>query len=369
MKQRKLRTGFTTGATATACAVAGWHYKHGISCNPVSILFPDGEEREIPLHSIRQEEEAIIVTAYKDGGDDIDCTNRAEIAVTLTLSDEKERVEDHSFELQKKRLIIRGGKGVGIVTRKGLDVPRGKYAINPTPQKMLLDNMQSLPYPLKQNLIITISVPEGEKLARKTLNPQLGIVGGISILGTSGIVVPCSHKAYNDTISILIRGCITEKIETISLVTGGRSFRSLQELYPTMQEIAFIRVGDFIEHAITEAQKYGLKKIIVGCMAGKLAKYALGYSYTHAATIRTSMHDLSNILREENISDNHIIEECKTALSVRSFLEELSEEEQKRVIDILAQKAIQTFQQWANDLSFTIILLNFNGTKRGVWHG
>ena len=197
--RQPLRKGFSTGANAAAAITAAWKTLNGEEINgPLPLLFPDGETRTLPLADCAPGFARIV----KDGGDDPDCTHGAvlEARVSAAVPEQAAR-EDYLLPIGRALLILRSGGGIGLCTLPGLDCEQHKWAINHGPRRMIADNLARAG--MREGCwLAEISVRDGEKLAGKTLNPLLGVVGGISILGTSGIVRPYSHEAYIATIRI-----------------------------------------------------------------------------------------------------------------------------------------------------------------------
>ena len=182
-----LRTGFTTGTCAAAGAKAGvLAIKEQKNIDAVDVLLPRGTFAKIQIIKCEFQSSSAICTVIKDGGDDPDVTHGAEIVTKISLEGEPEQIR------------IQGGKGVGKVTKPGLGLEIGKHAINPVPKKMIEQSVREIGKEMLHNtgILVTVSVPNGEKIALKTDNPRLGIIGGISILGTSGIVTPFSTASY-----------------------------------------------------------------------------------------------------------------------------------------------------------------------------
>lgn len=196
---RTLREGHTTGATAAGAMKAAILAIRGEFPKQVSVLSPQRKEIVIPVESASAEGTVGTATCIKDAGDDLDCTNGTPIVVTVELTD-------------TKGMELKAGKGVGIVTRPGLQVKIGKPAINPGPQIMLRYVFEEL-IGKDKGCIVTISIPEGEELAKQTLNPAIGIKGGISVLGTTGIVKPMSEDAYKRSLAPQVPGCLGRRIQ------------------------------------------------------------------------------------------------------------------------------------------------------------
>lgn len=360
-EERALRSGFTTGTCMTAGAVAAWTSLHGSAPESINLLFPDGQYRTLPVDRVDCSEESASGYIIKDAGDDIDCTNKAEISVCISPVHQGAATEaDFVEQCGSATLILRGGEGVGRVTRRGLDVPVGQWSINPVPRRMLLDNLVLAGFGDEKGCwLAEVRIKNGVALAKKTLNPVLGVEGGLSILGTSGIVIPCSNKAYIATIQALLRGASELGETTAILVTGGRTHKTLRKQFPQVDETAFVRFGDFIKDALMLCDEYQFKRALVGCMPGKLAKYAQGHAYTHAHTIAQSMGELAELLREGGFS-NELLDACKSCRSVRELLAERPAE-QGRVIHFLKQRATVQLSAWAGNCAVELRVLDFNG--------
>ncbi len=359
-----LRTGFTTGAYAAATSLAAWRCIHGKKNGKhIKLLFPDGKTRKINIDGWKKIANGAEAWAKKDAGDDIDITNGVLIKTSVTKIRNNETVpEDYKEKCGLGTIFLRAGKGVGISTRAGLEIPVGKWAITPTPRKMIVDNLKQAGMTNKnETLLIKININNGELLAKKTLNPMLGIKGGLSVLGTSGIVVPCSNAAYIKTIEILLKGIRRSGGNTAVFVTGGRSHDAAKKIYPELPEVAFIRIGDFIYEACTTAGKSGFNKLIICCMPGKLAKYALGHKYTHAHHAALSMRQLALLLQQSDLTTDLSL--CKNAKSVREFLFAISNKDKAQVISIMTNHAYRNLKRWSPGMNIEIRILDFNAKK------
>ena len=212
--KKKLKTGFTTGTSAAAAAKAGLlSIINQTKTENVDVKLPKGDFIKIPIHSCEFEKEKARCSVIKDGGDDPDVTHGAEIIVDLSFTDNKNEID------------IDGGEGVGIVTKPGLGLEINKAAINPVPKKMIKENLTEVSgNPLSEKGIkVIISVPKGRELGPKTDNPRIGIVNGISILGTSGIVIPFSTASFAASVRQNLDVAIAMGNDTVVLTTGGRS--------------------------------------------------------------------------------------------------------------------------------------------------
>ena len=271
-KSQVLRNGFTTGSAVTAAAVAAFRDPG----EKVTLLLPGGGTLPIPVAEAAPGRASVV----KDGGDDPDVTTGMTFRVTLTSFAGPAEPADHEEAAEGLTLVIRGVSGVGIVTRPGLAVPVGKYAVNPGPRKMLLTNL--LRAGCRGRYLVTIEAVDGENVALRTLNPTLGIRGGISILGNSGIVRPYSNAAYAATIRLQLKSFAASGGRKAALVTGNRSADAVARDFPEIPAEGIVRIGDFIRVSLRAAAAAGLTEVVVGCMPGKLFKYACGEENTHA---------------------------------------------------------------------------------------
>lgn len=366
----KLRSGFSTGACATAAARAAYNaIKSDISdVGSIDILFPDGKYRTMQVTRVNTSKSSASYSIIKDAGDDPDVTHGSLITAQVKLVP-KVTVggKDYTIESGSGGVIIRGGEGVGFVTKDGLDCTKGKYAINPGPRKMIVDNLNDI-CEIKEWVLVEISVKDGANIAKKTLNPRLGVVGGISILGNSGIVEPYSHSAYIETIKIHLRSAALNHADDLVLSTGVRTLKLVQSKYADIPEENFIRIGDFISDALKYAGKTGFKKVIVSCMAGKLFKYYCGYKYTHAHTVQLKVDAVRPILEKFDVS-GATIEKCCNSPTVREALELLPNDTRVNVIQHLGEGALENCINWLEneDAELEILCFDSQGNLVGKW--
>ncbi|HEX6067938.1 MAG TPA: cobalt-precorrin-5B (C(1))-methyltransferase, partial [Nitrososphaera sp.] len=271
-KRRKgqLRTGYTTGTTATAATKAALHALLGSEVREVQVSLPKGKTATLKVAWTRAEEGRVTSATIKDGGDDPDVTHGAEICSTV------------SFNSKAGAVDIDGGQGVGRVTKPGLGLSVGKAAINPTPMAMLKQAVeQVVGEQLKtRGVDVVISVPKGEELAKKTDNPRLGIVGGISILGTTGIVLPYSTASFAAAIRQSLDVAIAAGADTAILTTGGRSEDFAKAMFD-LPEHCFVQMGDFAGYSVRQAASKKMRKVVMAGFIGKLTKMAMGVKQTH----------------------------------------------------------------------------------------
>ncbi len=275
-KSKKLRSGYTTGACAAAASKAATCIllRNGATSETVEIPFPDGSRVTFKVLNpgFRLQEGKGLATAsiVKDAGDDPDITNGAEISASVR------RTEDSG-------IVIKGGIGVGRITKPGLAIPVGEPAINPVPRRMIRDAVQeavrecgsAIPH-----VEVTISVPAGEELAKKTLNHRLGIVGGISILGTTGIVRPLSESAWTATVTASFDVAKAIGLGEVVISTGRTSEKAHQQKYGLPVE-AYAMMGDYTEYSLRDAAKHGFSRVHLCAQWAKMIKIAMGTPQTH----------------------------------------------------------------------------------------
>lgn len=268
---KRLRCGYTTGSCAAAASKAATKMLLSEEIpSVVSILTPKGIPLVLDVLEPQKETEQATCAIKKDSGDDPDVTNGILVYATVKKCE--------------SGIYIDGGEGIGRVTKPGLDQPVGAAAINSTPRKMITENCQEVAqqYGYTGGLFITISIPQGVQLAKRTFNPKLGIEGGISVIGTSGIVEPMSNAALVDTIQLELNVLVASGKKSVMLAPGnyGADFtKNILKLDTEKQVLC----SNFIGEAIDAAVKSGFKKILLIGHIGKLVKLGIGMWNTHSA--------------------------------------------------------------------------------------
>ncbi len=283
-KKADLKSGWTTGACACAAAKAAYiGLVTGDFPKTVSIHLPRGEKPEFELSTCRFEADSARAGVIKDAGDDPDVTHGAEILATVARAEQGSGISFH------------GGPGVGIVTKPGIPVAVGEPAINPGPRKIIARNLLEIANELDgpKDLSVTISIANGEKLALQTLNPRLGIIGGLSVLGTTGVVVPYSCEAYIQSIQRAIDVARASGITHIAGSTGYASERAVQHYYD-LPDLALIDMGDFVGGMLKYLRAHPLPRVTVAGGFAKLAKLAEGHLNVHSKESRVSFDALGN---------------------------------------------------------------------------
>ncbi|MFC5907289.1 cobalt-precorrin-5B (C(1))-methyltransferase [Streptacidiphilus monticola] len=270
VRQGPLRSGWTTGTCASAAArAAALMLLNGRQVADVDVALPSG--RRVSFAVARCEQlrpgrcEAVVV---KDAGDDPDVTHGAHLTATVSW-----RAEGSTG------VVLHGGVGVGVVTKPGLGLEVGGPAINPVPRAMITQAVQEVVG--ERGVDVTISVPDGELRARKTTNGKLGIIGGISILGTTGIVRPFSTASWRASVEQAVSVAAAQGEKAVVLCTGGRTEKGAMEQIPSLPPVCFVEVGDFTGAALRRAVAGGMERAVFVGMVGKLTKLAAGVLMTH----------------------------------------------------------------------------------------
>ena len=347
----KLRTGFTTGTCATASSKAAvLAIINQKTISDVDVILPKRDRINIKINSCEFSKDNADCSVIKDGGDDPDVTHGAEIFVQLSFTDSIGSIE------------IDGGEGVGRVTKPGLGLEIESAAINPTPKKMILENIKEVAGEiLKQNGIkVVISVPKGKELATKTDNSRIGILNGISILGTSGIVIPYSTASFAAAIRQQIDVVHSMNDDTVVLTTGGRSEDFARKIFQ-LPDHSFIQMGDFSGYAIQQCAKKGLKKAYVAGFIGKLAKMAAGVKQTHVKGGKVDMKFLSELAKRCN-ADSETIRKILGANTARNVQEIIMKDNVNGFFDEITKETCNQMRNHSEEkIPVEVILFNFDG--------
>ncbi|MBP2624757.1 MAG: cobalt-precorrin-5B (C(1))-methyltransferase [Nitrosopumilaceae archaeon] len=303
---KKLRTGFTTGTCAAASSKAALSsIVDQCKIKSIGIKLPNKNIMKIKIHTCVLQKNHSRCSVIKDGGDDPDVTHGAEIIADVYLTRQVNEIE------------IYGGKGVGIVTKPGLGLEIGKPAINPTPKKMIIENIrETFTEILKNNGVkIIISVMNGDKIAIHTDNPRLGIINGISILGTSGIVTPYSTASFAASIRQSLDVCIATHSKKIILSIGSRSEKFMKSIIKSDPQ-CFIQIGDFAGYAISQCAQKKIGFTHIAGLIGKFAKIAKGIKQTHVKGSKVDVDFLSKLAKRCD-ADENILKSIKNANTAR----------------------------------------------------
>ena len=353
VKGEKLRTGWTTGACSAAAAkAAAKALASGEPQSRVGIKLPrKGEERrvEFPIERCELDEggawaEAVVV---KDAGDDPDVTDGAHLTARVSWR------EEAGIELDR-------GEGVGLVTKPGLGLAVGGPAINDTPRRMISYSIREALDPEERGVRVVVSVPGGEGMAEKTTNARLGIVGGVSILGTTGIVRPFSTAAWAASVVQAVNVMGAQGHGTFVLSTGGLTEKAAMRLLPTLEEVCFIEVGDFTGQAIKRAVENGLQTCFFVGMVGKISKLAAGVMMTHWTRSKVDNTLLAGITQKAGGSAD-LVEQIKDANTARHAYELWRSANLENAPNLLCEEAANNLKEYAeHELEVHVILVDFD---------
>ena len=328
---KKLRYGYTTGSSATAATKAALMYllddgKHDIP--EVTIKLPSGNPLTINVNSLEKKENSVLASVIKDGGDDPDVTHGLEIYSKVTLR-------------KDLKINIFGGTGVGKVTKKGLPVAPGNSAINPVPLKMIRETVEEM-LPEGFGADVEISVPKGEETAKKTLNAKLGIIGGISILGTTGIVKPMSEESWKASLAIELKMALENagNGEAIFLF-GNRGKQYLSDNFDDNMSQAIV-ISNFVGYMFDRACEFEAKKIYFIGELGKFVKVAGGIFHTHSRVSDAKME----ILTANALLVGESTENMKKIMASNTTEEATKYIEKTEVYNLLAEKAKQKCEEY-----------------------
>ncbi len=363
--KKRLRSGFTTGACAAAAAkAAGLLLAGNTQRSKVIIPFPDGQDREFAIKNSKllstDNRKSATASIIKDAGDDPDVTNGAEIIATISVTT---TAEPPQITHNNLGITFQAGAGIGRVTKPGLALPVGEPAINPVPRQMIIAALAEINWPTefllpKSKILVEIAIPKGQDLAEKTLNYRLGIVGGLSILGTTGIVKPISAEAWTATIQASMAVARAAACEEIVLSTGRTSEKAAQTIIDLPVE-AFAMMGDYLSFSLQAARKNGFQKIHLAGMWAKIVKAALKIPQTH---VRNGALDVQRAAELVGGLANapEMTEDLRDANTAREIYERLKKTNRHDLIRLVCLAA-RDFAQEVSNLPVTVYLIDTSG--------
>lgn len=319
-RDEMLRRGLTTGTCAAAAAkAAAIALITGKRLEKVSVELPDGEQVELKTHGIRCEDGKGFCCVVKDAGDDPDVTNGAEVWAEVELR-------------RNGGIAIEGGDGVGVARKPGLKVRIGEAAINPVPRAMITKEVESV-LPPRAGALVRISVPRGNELARRTLNSRLGIEGGVSILGTTGIVEPKSVEALRKSLAGQIDIALALGYREVVLTPGRRSER--MAVARGIPQDAVAQTSNFVGFMLEACASRGAKRMLLFGGLGKLSKLALGHFYTHSGDSPSGVEAMAKHAEKVGAGKN-IVSRVRSANTTEDALGVLKENGLMKAVDSLA---------------------------------
>ena len=361
--RQELRQGFSTGTAAAAAAQGALYELLGVPCPEwVEVPLPGGGSITVALFRHGRTGDTGEAVVVKDAGDDPDVTNKAEIGARVWRLDTPGTAGEITFK---------AGTGVGRVTKPGLVLAVGEPAINPVPRRMITKALRQVwaavgpEAPLQ--LAVEIFVDRGQELAQHTLNPRLGIVGGISILGTTGLVKPFSHQAYRATIAASLRVARAAGLSHIAFSTGGKSEGYLKGFLPDLPEEAFVQLGDYVRFALKVAAGMKFPEITTAAFFGKALKIAQGFGHTHASQGLADLPELGRWTLELT-GDATLAQAVARANTGRQALELLTAARAGQVVAEVGARMLAALRDYAGPgPRLAGLVLDFDGTT--LWQG
>jgi cobalt-precorrin-5B (C1)-methyltransferase len=352
-EKKRLRTGFTTGACAAAAAKAATRaLVRGAVMSEIETTLPNRTRVTFALKRCELDQPRATASVVKDAGDDPDCTHGAELVATVELRDEP-------------GVELRGGAGVATVTKPGLGLEVGAPAINPIPRRNITEMVLEELTGAQRGALVTISVPGGEEMAKQTLNARLGLLGGISILGTSGVVRPYSTAAFKASVVQAIDVAAERGHQVVVVTTGGKSEAYASKLFPEIAEEAFIQMGDFVGISLRHCARRRIGRAVIVGMIGKLSKMADGKMQTHAAGSEVNMELLASLAAELG-ARAEVLAEIRQANTARHVLELCARQGLTGIASLICRRVVEHGTRHAGPgLAITAVLVDFNGTVLG----
>ncbi len=349
-----LRRGYTTGTCAAVAAKAAVNMLFSGDAGKVEafdVTLPMGEKVILPVANSELVKDTARCCVVKDAGDDHDVTNKAQICAAARRA--------------KSGVIIKGGEGIGVVTKPGLRVGVGEPAINPAPQKMIFEGIKEV-LPDGEGVEVTIYVPKGEELAKRTMNEKLGIVGGISIIGTTGIVEPRSEEAFMTSLVPQIDIALAKGYAEVVLTPGRVG--ELNALSRGIPEDAIILIGNFIGFMLNECVKKGVKNVLLFGHLSKLTKVAAGFFDTHSKVADARIETIAAHATSSG-ADKHIVERIVSANTAEHAMEILRENGLLCVFDSIAMEAAARASEHVDGrMGMSVALISLNGELVGRYN-
>ena len=359
MEEKELKNGYTTGTCATAAVkVALEALVYGKKATEVDIITLNYTNLKIPVQKLRVRNNFASCAIQKYAGDDPDVTNGISICAKVQLVKELPKVDRGAYY---DNCVIIGGRGVGLVTKKGLQIAVGKSAINPGPQKMITSVVNEILEGIDEKVIITIYIPEGRAKALKTYNPKMGVIGGISVLGTTGIVKAMSEDALKKSMFAELRVMKEDKDrDWVIFAFGNYGERHCIKLGLDVEQM--IIISNFVGFMIESAVKLGFKKIIMLGHIAKAIKVAGGIFNTHSRVADGRMETMATCA----ILVNEKIENVKKIIGANTVEEACDYVENNEIYHLIANRIAFKMQEYARaDIEVSAAVFSFKGETMG----
>ena len=355
VKSRQMRYGYTTGSCATAATSAA--LKALLTQEPqefVKIALPSGGCVDFVIEECVVTSDIALCGVRKDAGDDPDVTNGLVIRSEVRLME----------NLAHGEVLFLQGDGVGKVTLSGLGVRVGEPAVNPVPRHMIMNAARSLleKFQVEGGVAVTLSVPGGRQVAKKTMNEKVGVVGGLSIIGTSGIVVPYSGEAYIESIRCALQVALHNGCREVAITSGGRSEKILKRLYPELPDMAFVHYGNRIGKTLEMIREYGsFEKVSAGVMLAKATKLAQGELDTSSRNVPVNRDFIAGLAEKAGYDSDT----CRKVLDVtliRNITEIIPFRKGEPLYRELSRECYRVCSRLVPGMQLTFVLMNMAGS-------
>lgn len=349
--KKELRGGYTTGACMAAGVKAGLLFSQGHPCTTLTLIALDGTPLTIPVKEVKETDDGIRAEIIKDAGDDPDITNGVSVFTTIR------------FLSPGNGIIFKAGEGIGTVTKPGLSVPVGEPSINPGPRKLVQAVVDEL-LPGQGDLEVEVSIPEGTKLAKRTLNPILGVEGGISVIGTTGVLRPMSEEGFKNSLVPQIDVAKAAGFDTQIFVPGkiGENIAIASGL----PKSAVVQTSNFIGFMLEAAAERKLKKVLLLGHIGKLAKVAAGVFYTHNRIGDGRLETMAAYAAAEGLPADGV-KRILSATTTEDAMVVIEEHGLERVYDIIAARASVRAERYVfGDMKIGTVLATLRGKILGM---
>ena len=348
---KELRGGYTTGACMAAGVKAALLYEKGEKCDTLELKALDDTILTIPVKAVRRTEEGICAEIIKDAGDDPDITNGVSVFTTIRHLP------------QGSGIVFRAGEGIGTVTKPGLSVPVGEPSINPGPRKLTRNVVEEV-LGVGADLEVTVSIPAGKELCKQTLNPVLGVVGGISVVGTTGVLRPMSEEGFKNSLVPQIDVALAAGLDT-QVFVPGKIGETLAVKHGIPKE-AIVQTSNFIGFMLEAAAERGVKRVLLFGHIGKLAKVAAGVFYTHNRIGDARLEAIGAYAAAAGMPAEGI-QRILNATTTEDALTVLEEYKYMHVCNTLAERASARAERFIfNKLTVGTVLATMQGTILGM---
>ncbi|SCM80580.1 putative cobalt-precorrin-6A synthase (deacetylating) [uncultured Sporomusa sp.] len=351
MSDKEMRKGITTGTCAAAAAKAAVMAWLGQPVTVLQVFSPQGVLLTVPVAESWPVAGGGMAAIIKDAGDDPDITNGVRIMAEVIITD-------------KPGVVIKAGTGVGTVTKPGLAVPVGEPAVNPGPRSMITRAVSEC-LPADKGAVVTISIPEGEKLATRTLNPILGIVGGLSIIGTTGIVEPMSEEAFKN--SLVPQISVVQALGYTDIVFApGKIGQDIAINRCGLPAAAVIQTSNFIGHMLENAVKYGMRRVLLFGHLGKIVKVSAGIFHTHNRMADARLETIAAYMALHGAPQT-AIEEIMASTTTEAAMPIIARYNMTQVYSVLAERASARAKRYVfGDLTVGTVVVTLQGDILGL---